>query len=82
MTEEFAKSVLKALQNAQALHEGAIKYGERQWEKGIPEANLVNHALFHLFKLAEGDTTENHLSHLVWNVLTIIHFRQLKETAS
>jgi len=61
---------------AQALHEGASKYGERNWEKGLPESNLVNHALYHLFKLTEGDTSENHLSHLVWNVLTIIHFRE------
>ena len=62
---------------AQALHESASKYGERNWEQGIPEANLVNHALFHLFKLNEGDTSENHLSHLVWNVMTIIHFREV-----
>jgi len=61
---------------AQALHEGASKNGERNWEKGISESNLVNHALFHLFKLNEGDTSENHLSHLVWNVMTIIHFRE------
>jgi hypothetical protein len=61
---------------AQALHEGASKYGERNYEAGIPESNLVNHALFHLFKLNEGDTSENHLSHLVWNVMTIIHFRE------
>jgi len=60
---------------AQALHEGAGKYGERNWEKGIPESNLLNHALHHLFKLVSGDQSENHRSHLVWNVLTLIHFR-------
>jgi len=60
---------------AQALHEGARKYGERNWEKGLPKSNLINHALHHLFKLVEGDTSENHASHLVWNVLTLIHFQ-------
>jgi len=60
---------------AQALHEGASKYGERNWEKGLPESNLINHALHHLFKLVAGDTSENHASHLVWNVLTLIHFQ-------
>ena len=63
---------------AQALHEGASKYGERNWEKGIPESNLLNHALAHLFALVSGDQSENHRSHLVWNVMTLIHFR-LKE---
>ena len=66
---------------AQALHEGAEKYGERNWEKGIPESNLLNHALYHLFQLVQGDKSENHQSHLVWNVLTLIHFR-LQETRS
>jgi hypothetical protein len=61
---------------AKALHEGANKYGERNWEKGIPESNLINHALYHLFKVAEGDTSEDHVSHLVWNIITIIHFRE------
>ena len=60
---------------AQAMHEGAAKYGERNWEKGIPESNLLNHALHHLFKCVAGDASEDHRSHLVWNVLTLIHFR-------
>ena len=60
---------------AQAMHEGAAKYGERNWEKGIPESNLLNHALHHLFQFVAGDTSEDHQSHLVWNVLTLIHFR-------
>jgi hypothetical protein len=64
---------------AQALHEGANKYGERNWEKGIPESNLINHALHHLIRFCAKDTSENHQSHLVWNVLTLIHFRLAKE---
>jgi len=61
---------------AQALHDGAGKYGERNWEKGIPESNLLNHALHHLFRLGANDQSENHKSHLVWNVLTLIHFHE------
>lgn len=60
---------------AKALDEGACKYGERNWEKGIPESDLVNHAIAHAIKLDACDTSEDHASHLVWNVLTIIHFR-------
>jgi hypothetical protein len=76
--QEFLPRERVAHLYAQALHEGSLKYGERNWERGIPESNLVNHALFHLFKLNEGDTSENHLSHLVWNVMTIIHFREVE----
>ena len=64
---------------ARTMHEGAAKYGERTWEKGIPEANLKNHAINHLIKYLEGDKTEPHLDHLMWNVLTIIHFRELED---
>lgn len=64
---------------AQAMHEGASKYGEGNWLKGIPESNLLNHALHHLFKFVAGDTSEDHRSHLVWNVFTLIHFRLVAE---
>jgi len=71
---------------AKALHEGAIKYGERNWERGLPESNLLNHALYHLFKLVGGDDTENHQAHLVWNVMTLVYqrvtdyYRELQNT--
>jgi len=65
---------------AQALDEGAEKYGDRNWEKGIPESNLINHAIAHAVKIAWNDTSENHVAHLIWNVFAIIHFR-LKEHA-
>jgi hypothetical protein len=64
---------------AYALHDVASKYGERQWENCMPEENLVNHALRHLFKLLGDDSSEYHLSHLVWNIMTIIHFRKQEE---
>ena len=64
---------------AKTLHEGAIKYGERNWEKGLPKENLINHALGHLIAFVCGDKTENHLGHLIWNVLTLIHFEELRK---
>jgi len=81
--EKFVRAIAAPLSiphlYSQALHEGTVKYGERNWEKGIPEDNLVNHALYHLFRLYAGDQSENHLSHLVWNVITIIHFQTQRE---
>lgn len=32
---------------------GALKYGEGNWEKGLPTSDVLNHALQHLHKLAE-----------------------------
>ena len=64
---------------AKTLHEGAIKYGERNWEKGLPKENLINHAIHHLIAFVCGDKTENHLGHLIWNVLTLIHFEELRK---
>jgi len=63
---------------AEALHEGAEKYGDRNWEKGIPESNLVNHAIGHIVMIEAGDTSEDHVAHLIWNVLTFIHFRIMR----
>jgi len=60
---------------AEALNEGAEKYPARNWEAGIPEENLVSHAVNHAVLLDRNDTAENHASHLVWNVFSIIHFR-------
>ena len=64
---------------AQALHEWTVQYEGRCWEKGIPEEELVNHALYHLFQFYAGDQSENHLSQLVWYVITIIHFQSRQE---
>jgi hypothetical protein len=31
-------------------------------------SNLINHALEHIFKMLEGDSTEPHLEHAIWNL--------------
>jgi len=59
---------------AEAMCEGASKYGENNWRKGLPPANLHNHALSHLFHIMAGDNTEDHESHLVWNIMMLIYF--------
>jgi len=62
-----------------AYFEGASKYGEHNWEKGIPESNLCNHALHHCFRWLAGDKSEEHATHLVWNVFTLLHFKLAEE---
>lgn len=47
---------------------GAIKYGERNVDKGIPQHSFIDSALRHLFKYLRGDKDENHLVAAFWNV--------------
>jgi hypothetical protein len=58
---------------AEAAHEGSIKYGDHNIEKGLPVSVLLNHALAHIYCFLEGETTEIELSHAAWNLLFAIH---------
>lgn len=48
---------------------GAIKYGERNVDKGIPQHSLIDSGLRHLFKYLRGDKDENHLVAAAWNIM-------------
>ncbi len=65
---EFLESV------AHVLSAGAVKYGPYNWKRGQKDFFLDawNHALVHLEKFKEGDTTEDHLAHLACNVAFMI----------
>jgi len=53
-----------------ALHceQGALKYGERNCEKGIPIHSLVDSAIRHLSCYLRGMSDEPHLRAAMWNV--------------
>lgn len=53
---------------AQAMGEGCVKYGADNW-RGLPQENILNHAIRHLFLYLKGDRTEDHLSHAACNCL-------------
>lgn len=48
---------------------GAIKYGERNWEKGQPISRYVDSALRHGFAYLAGDRSEDHLAAMAWNAM-------------
>jgi hypothetical protein len=52
---------------AQHFENGAIKYGDRNWEKGIDVSDYVDSALRHLFAYLDGANDEDHLSAAMWN---------------
>lgn len=61
-----------ALEYAKHLEEGAKKYAERNWEKGIPAHCYIDSAVRHLLKYMRGDTDEPHDRAFVWNMFGLI----------
>lgn len=49
---------------AKVLDHGARKYGENNWRK-IPISDHLNHLLMHTYAYLSGDTTDDHLSHIL-----------------
>jgi hypothetical protein len=62
---------------AETYGEGSLKYGDRNWEKGIPVSNLLNHALAHIVQYLAGDTTEDHMAHAAWNLFAVMHSEEM-----
>ena len=48
---------------------GAKKYEERNWEKGIPTHSFIDSAIRHLMKYLDGATDEDHLCAAAWNCM-------------
>jgi len=53
---------------AKHYEKGCQKYGDRNWEKGIPIQNYMDSAQRHLTKFELGFTDENHLMSALWNI--------------
>ncbi len=56
------------LRLAQHYENGARKYADRNWEKGLPLSRFVDSALRHTFAFMGGDRSEDHLSAILWNI--------------
>jgi len=52
--------------------DGCAKYGERNWEKGIPAHCYIDSALRHYFKWCRGDEDEPHNRAFCWNLLCLL----------
>ena len=60
------------LETSVHFEEGAKKYGENNWQKGIPTNCYVDSAVRHYLKWRKGDTDEPHDRAFVWNLLCCI----------
>lgn len=54
---------------AKHYEEGAKKYAERNWEKGIPLHCYIDSGVRHYLKYLRGDADERHDRAFVWNML-------------
>lgn len=53
--------------------EGAAKYGDKQWTKGLPTSSTINHLLEHLMKWMEGDRSEDHIAKAMWGIVCLMY---------
>lgn len=60
------------LKVAQHFEEGANKYGENNWQKGIPVRCYIDSAVRHYLKWLRGDEDEPHDRAFCWNILCAI----------
>lgn len=56
---------------AKHLEQGAVHYGDRNWQKGQPLGRYIDSALRHLFQWIEGERDEPHLAAFVWNAIAL-----------
>lgn len=70
-----------------AIHfeDGARKYGDNNWQKGIPVRCYIDSAVRHYLKYLRGDNDEPHHRAFCWNILcaiwTCIHKPELNDYA-
>ena len=60
------------LEVSKHFEEGALKYGEYNWQKGIPVRCYIDSAVRHYLKHIRGDNDETHDRAFVWNILCCI----------
>lgn len=68
----WGKDADMVLDLAKHFEEGAKKYGERNWEKGLPVHCYIDSAVRHYLKWLRGDRDEPHDRAFVWNLVCCI----------
>ena len=65
----FEDDATMFLEVSKHFEEGAKKYGENNWQKGIPTHCYIDSAVRHYLKYLRGDTDERHDRAFCWNLL-------------
>ena len=70
------------LEVSKHFEEGALKYGDNNWQKGIPADCYMDSAIRHYLKHKRGDKDEFHDRAFCWNILSCcweIEYHKYKE---
>lgn len=59
---------------AETYAEGAKKYSDHNWRKGMPFSQTLNHVIKHIVQWAGGDESEDHLAHAAWGLMAVMEF--------
>lgn len=58
---------------------GAVKYGEHNWQKGMPFMRVFASLLRHAYQWLAGDRTEDHLAAVAWNAFSLMAYEEWVE---
>ena len=64
---------------AKHFENGAVKYGDDNWRKGIPLRRYLDSMLRHAFKFMGGADGEDHLAAIIWNACCLLETQSLIE---
>jgi hypothetical protein len=70
-------SPFATMRRGRVMELGARKYGERNWEKGMPLSVFAASANRHFIQFMAGDTDEDHLAHCAFNLDAIMHGQEM-----
>lgn len=62
---------------AQHFENGAKKYDDDNWRKGIPLNRYLDSALRHLVKFMDGERDEDHAIAAAWNIMCMIETEKM-----
>lgn len=68
----FGNRETMILEVSKHFEEGANKYGENNWQKGLPQRCYLDSAIRHYLKYRRGDKDEPHNRAFVWNIMCCI----------
>ena len=64
---------------AQLFENGAVKYGDDNWRKGMPLNRYLDSALRHLIKFMDGQRDEDHATAVIWNMMCLVESQKIIE---
>jgi len=62
---------------ARHFENGAKKYGDDNWRKGIPLRRYLDSMMRHAFKFAGGLDDEDHLGAIIWNACCLLETQEM-----